>query len=197
MAEGQNGTPTSAPGNSGAAAGNSEAAPGNSEAAAAAKGPPLTVRVQYLKDMSFENPGAPATLAPTAGPRVGLSVDVKVNELADKEYEVVLTLRAEAKREETTVFLSEAHYGGVFAVGESVAKEHVQLLLLIEAPRLLFPFARSVLMDSIRDGGFPPLSIQPIDFLALYQQRVAKAREQQQSKQDSTASPTVATEASS
>ncbi len=170
-------------------------ATGDSGAAAAAKGPPLTVRVQYLKDMSFENPGAPATLVPTAGPRVGLSVDVNVNELPDKAYEVVLTLRAEAKREDDTVFLSEVHYGGVFAIGESVAKEHVQLLLLIEAPRLLFPFARSVLADSIREGGFPPLSIQPVDFLALYQQRVAQIRQQKQA--ESAASQPVATNASS
>lgn len=183
MAERPNGAPAGASGSSGTAD--------------TAKGPPLTVRIQYLKDMSFENPGAPATLVPTAGPRVGLSVDVKVNELADKEYEVVLTLRAEAKREEDTVFLSEAHYGGVFQIGETVAKEHVQLLLLIEAPRLLFPFARSVLVDSIRDGGFPPLSIQPIDFLALYQQRVAQAKKQQQSKQETAASPSVATDMSS
>ncbi len=183
MAEGPNGAPAGASGNSGPTD--------------AAKGPPLTVRVQYLKDMSFENPGAPGTLVPTVGPRVGLSVDVNVNELADKEYEVVLTLRAEAKREEKTVFLSEAHYGGVFQIGESVAKEHVQLLLLIEAPRLLFPFARSVLVNSIRDGGFPPLSIQPIDFLALYQQRVAQARQQQQAKTETTAPPAAATDTSS
>ncbi len=175
MAEAPNGGPATAAGNSG-----TTTAAGDSGTATAAKGPPLTVRVQYLKDMSFENPGAPKTLVPTAGPRVALSVDVAANEQGDKAYEVVLTLRAEAKNEEDTVFLSEVHYAGVFSIADSVAKEHVQLLLLIEAPRLLFPFARSILANSIRDGGFPPLSIQPIDFLALYQQRVAQARQQQQ-----------------
>ena len=172
---------------------------GNGGTTQTPKPPPLTVRVQYLKDMSFENPGAPATLVPTAGPKVALSVDVNASEVKDKEYEIVLTLRAEAKREEDTVFLSEVQYAGVFGIGQEVAKEHVQLLLLIEAPRLLFPFARSILADSIREGGFPPLSIQPIDFLALFQQRVAAARQAQADQQAAAtpAAPPAATDASS
>ena len=148
-------------------------------ATGAKKGPSLVIKTQYLKDLSFENPGAPAALTTSESPRVGLNVDVNANKLAEKNFEVVLTLRAEAKREESTLFLSEVHYAGVFSLGD-VAEEHVQLLLLIEAPRLLFPFARAILASSIREGGFPPLSVQPIDFLALYQQRVAQLRAQQE-----------------
>ena len=147
--------------------------------AAGAKKPSFVIRTQYLKDLSFENPGAPAALTAKENPRVGLSVDVNANKLAEKNYEVVLTLRAEAKRDEDTLFLADVHYAGVFSLGE-VADEHVQLLLLIEAPRLLFPFARAILASNIREGGFPPLSVQPIDFLALYQQRVAQLRTQQE-----------------
>ena len=182
MAEGTNGAPTGATGDGGAAP--------------AAKGPPLTVRTQYLKDMSFENPGAPASLMPTAGPKVALSVDVNAKDLGEQGYEVILTLRAEAKRDADAIFLGEVQYAGVFSVGESVAKEHVQLLLLIEAPRLLFPFARSILADSIREGGFPPLTIQPIDFLALYQQRVAHMKQQQGASQP-VSQPAAAVETSS
>ncbi len=180
MADGPNGAPTGATSEGGASP-------------TAAKGPPLTVRTQYLKDMSFENPGAPATLMPTAGPKVALSVDVNAKDLGDQGFEVVLMLRAEAKRDsDEVIFLGEVQYAGVFSMGEGVAKEHVQLLLLIEAPRLLFPYARSILTNSIRDGGFPPLTIQPIDFLALYQQRVAHMKQQQQQGAPQPASPAPA-----
>jgi preprotein translocase subunit SecB len=139
--------------------------------------PALAVNAQYVKDLSFENPNAPQSLMQMKGaPDVSVNVDVGVRKLADKTYEVVLGARGEGSSNGTALFIAEVQYAGVFTLGD-VPEEYVQPLLMIEAPRLLFPFARAIISDCVRDGGFPPLMIHPIDFVALYQQRVAQAQE--------------------
>jgi preprotein translocase subunit SecB len=141
--------------------------------------PPDGIRVQimgqYVKDLSFENPAAP--MAPAARPQIDLGVDLQARRLDGERFEVELKLRVSAKAEEKPVFLLELVYAGLFLI-QSAPEELLQQFLLIEAPHILFPFARRIVADAIRDGGMPPLMIEPIDFSALYR---AKQAEMQQS----------------
>ena len=138
-----------------------------------AAGPRLAILTQYVKDLSFENPKAPYGLQPGAPrPEIQINVDVQASQLAAEQYEVNIQLNIQARSGEEPVFLIELTYGGVFGLA-NIEPEHVQPLLLIECPRLLFPFARRVVADCSRDGGFPPLMIDPIDFVALFRRRVA------------------------
>ncbi len=134
---------------------------------------PMNVLVQYVKDFSFENPNAPQTLLPgQPQPQVNIGVDVQVRPAADDIYEVSLQLRAEAKQGETVAFLVELSYGGLFQIA-GLPQEHLRPVLMIEGPRLLFPFARAIVADATRDGGYPPLMINPIDFTDLYRRQAA------------------------
>ena len=135
--------------------------------------PPLVVKAQYVKDLSFENPRAPSSFQGLqTQPSIQISVNVGAQRLADPDYEVVLTINAEAKTGDDVLFLVELTYGGIVAIG-NVPPEHVRPLLLIEVPRLLFPFARNVIAEATREGGFPPLLIQPVDFVELYRREIA------------------------
>ncbi len=142
--------------------------------------PALMVNAQYVKDLSFENPRAPASLSDgqRPNPNVKVTIDVNARRLQEKRYEVVLTIRAEASHDEATLFLAEVHYAGLFTIGE-VPEEAIEPLLLVHAPHLLFPFARAIIADSVRDGGFAPLMVHPIDFASLYRQRKQKRAEGQ------------------
>lgn len=138
--------------------------------------PPLTLTAQYVKDLSFENPDAPQSLGNlNPPPAIKVDVDVEAKPLGGRYYEAILHVRATAEREDKTFFVVEVSYGGVCAVAEGVPDEHIQPLVMIEGPRLIFPFARAVVSDAVRDGGFPPLLINPIDFSALFQQMQANA----------------------
>lgn len=128
---------------------------------------------QYVKDLSFENPGAPMNLA--ARPKIDLGVDLQARRLDGERFEAELKLRVSATAEDKTVFLLELVYGGLFLI-QNVPDEILQQVLLIEAPHLLFPFARRIVADAIRDGGMPPLMIEPIDFAALYRAKTAEAQ---------------------
>jgi preprotein translocase subunit SecB len=130
----------------------------------------MQVLGQYVKDLSFENPGAP--MAMTVRPAIDLGVDLQARRLDQDRYEVELKLRVAAKGEEKTLFLLELVYAGMLVV-QNVPEEFLQQMLLIEAPHMLFPFARRVVADTIRDGGMPPLMIEPIDFAALYRARMS------------------------
>ncbi len=141
--------------------------------------PPLVVNVQYIKDLSFEVPNAPEIYATLRSqPQVAINLDVQARALQDGQnvYEVVLAVKAEAREpvqnggEGRPVFIAELQYAGVFTLN-GVPQESVEPLLLIECPRLLFPFARAVLSDVTREGGFPPVLLQPIDFVGLWQSR--------------------------
>jgi len=143
----------------------------------------VTFRIlgQYLKDLSFENPNAPASLNPEAeSPNIEISVNVNANVLAENTYEVELALKAMATAGEQTIFAVELLYAGVFQV-ENFPDENLQPLILIECPRMLFPFARQILASASRDGGYPPLLLDPIDFSGLYQQKMAEAAEEEAS----------------
>ena len=152
----------------GEAAGNPQGnAPGNPAAA----GFPLTVVSQYLKDFSFENPGGPdALLSLKEVPHGTVKVDVRVQPRTPPEIEIVLFLAVEAKAADKTVYVVECEYGGLFRLGR-VTQDVVLPLIMIEAPRLLFPFARQIVANAAAAGGFPPLMINPIDFAALYREK--------------------------
>jgi len=143
------------------------------EGAAPGQAPTVNVLGQYVKDMSFENPNAPQSLAPTEeAPTININVNVDANKVGDdEEFEVVLTLEARAENDDQTLFNVEIVYAGVFRIG-NVPEEHMHPFVLIECPRLLFPFARQMLSEATRNGGYPPLMIDPIDFAALYQQNM-------------------------
>ncbi len=144
-----------------------DAQPQENGSAAAAR-PMLTIGAQYIKDLSFENPLGPEGLAKlTQNPQVEVEVNTSARLLAEDAYEVALFIRAEAQSGDATAFIVELTYAGIVIVGD-VADEDVQPLVLIEGPRHLFPFARSVVANMTRDGGFPPMMIDPIDFAALY-----------------------------
>jgi preprotein translocase subunit SecB len=144
-------------------------------AAAQQQAPRLSILTQYIKDLSFENPRAPygAQLGQTR-PEIQIQVDVRVTQLGEGQHEVVVDLNIDAKTGENQVFLVELAYGGLFQVA-NIPQESLQPVLLVECPRLLFPFARRIVADCTRDGGFPPLMIDPIDFLTLYRRRLQQA----------------------
>jgi preprotein translocase subunit SecB len=130
--------------------------------------PQLTVNVQYVKDLSFENPNAPQSLTRQAAqPQVTINVDVQARGVAESMYEVTLRLTANAAQGSETAFVAELLYAGVFTL-RNIPREHIEAVCLIECPRLLFPFARRIMADVTRDGGFPPLMMEPIDFVDLY-----------------------------
>ena len=140
--------------------------------------PTFGVVSQYVKDLSFENPNAPHSLGQSLpGGGVKIEINVAGRPLSGNTYEVELTIEARAGDDDTVVFNLELVYGGVFRV-ENVPQESIHPLVMIEGPRLLFPFARQVLGDATRNGGFPPLLLDPIDFAALYRQRAAQAQTQ-------------------
>jgi preprotein translocase subunit SecB len=132
---------------------------------------PLTVVHQYLKDFSFENPNAANGFAPLKEMPTGfIRVDVRVKPMTPPDIEVSLFLAAEAKIGDTTIYVVESEYAGVFRLGK-VPQEHMLPLIMIEAPRLLFPFSRQLIATAVQAGGFPPLYINPVDFVQLYRDR--------------------------
>jgi len=133
---------------------------------------PLTLNIQFTKDLSFEVPGAPEIFATLREqPRVDLALDVQARPIQEGEnvFEVSLMIRADAKVGEIQCFIAELTYCGIFTI--NVPQEHLEPVLLVECPRLLFPFARNILADVTREGGFPPVMLNPIDFVQLWQNR--------------------------
>ena len=146
----------------------------NAAAAGNGAAPALNVLVQYTKDLSFESPGAPTTLrARDKAPNISINVNVNANPVGETEFDVQLSLNAKAVDGEQVLFNVELVYGGVFRVA-GFPQEHMLPILFIECPRMLFPFARQIVADCTRNGGFPPLMIDPIDFAQMFQQRVAQ-----------------------
>ena len=135
--------------------------------------PRIQIVGQYVKDLSFENPGAPATL--TQRPSIDLGVDLQARRRDPENFEVELKLRVTAKAEDKPVFLLELVYAGLFQV-QNIPEEILQQVLLIEGPHLIFPFARRIVADVVRDGGMPPLMIEPIDFAGLYRAKTAQSQ---------------------
>jgi len=136
--------------------------------------PSLAALGQYIKDFSFENPNAPASLAPRdTGPSISISVNVNAKQPGETDFEVELTLEGKALDGTQTMFQFELVFAGLFRI-QNIPAENIQAVVMIECPRLLFPFARQIVADAVRNGGFPPLLIDPIDFAALYRQRLAQ-----------------------
>ena len=152
-------------------------ADGTSETTPPSSGPQqLILNAQYIKDMSFENPRAPQSLVqPAAQPEVEINVDVKARNLNPDVFEVVLTINATARAQGEAVFVVELAYGSVVTIHNATA-EMLPMLVLVETPRILFPFARAIIANATRDGGFPPLMINPIDFAELLRRQQADAQ---------------------
>lgn len=141
--------------------------------AQAASGNPITIHAQYIKDLSFENPNAPESVALQQQPQINIDVDVEARTTQDQKlHEVVLKLEVKANIGEKVGFIAELQYGAVVTL--EVPDEHRLPVLLIEVPRLLFPFARKIIADLTADGGFPPLMMHPIDFADLFRKKFAE-----------------------
>jgi preprotein translocase subunit SecB len=139
--------------------------------------PQLNVLAQYTKDLSFENPNAPRSLGPQENaPNITIQVNVNLRQMAETDYEVELLLEGSAVDGATTLFKFDVTYAGVFRL-QNIPEAEMHPILMIECPRLMFPFARQIVADAVRAGGFPPLLIDPIDFHNLYRQRAAEAQQ--------------------
>ncbi len=134
--------------------------------------PSLKILGQYLKDLSFENPNAPLSLAPQQQqPDINISVNVNARNLGPSDFEVELHLDAKATADGKVIFAADLLYAGMFRL-ENFPANLLHPAVLIECPRMLFPFARQILADATRNGGFPPLMLDPIDFTVMYQRRL-------------------------
>ena len=147
---------------------------GTAENAGADQGQQLVIHTQYIKDFSFENPGAPQVLMDQGGqPEMEINVNVTATPLNEERlFEVVLSIRATASRDDQDIFIAELSYAAILSVAESVAENTIHPIVMIEGPRMIFPFARAILSETTQAGGFMPLNIQPIDFIRVYQQGI-------------------------
>ena len=150
------------------------AANGNGGAAPTEEGATLNALAQYTKDLSFENPNAPRSLQPQeSGPQISIQVNVNAKQLQEADFEIELTLQGDAKVGAEVLFAFELTYAGIFRI-RGVPPDQLHPVVMIECPRLLFPFARQIVAEAVRNGGFPPLYIDPIDFVVLYRQKLAE-----------------------
>lgn len=130
--------------------------------------PSMRVLAQYIKDLSFENPNAPASLRDGETPKIDLQLDVSARGMEDPQvFEVDLKISAKSERDGQALFVIELVYAGLFQF-QGITQESLEPMLLIECPRILFPFARQIVADCSRNGGFPPLMLDPMDFASLY-----------------------------
>lgn len=138
--------------------------------------PQIGVLAQYVKDLSFENPNAPRSMAPSAQqPAINIQINVDAAPMSETDVEVTLRLEGRAESQGMMLFSFELVFCGVFRI-QNVPADSMQPVVLIECPRLLFPFAREIIANVTRNGGFPPLLLEPMDFVALYRQRMAAAQ---------------------
>ncbi len=151
--------------------------------------PPITINAQYIKDLSFEAPLAPGIfqIMQQKQPDINVTVNVEANGFEENVFEIILSISAHATVEEDTAFLLELDYAGVFTL--HAEREHLHPLAYIECPRLLFPFARSILANATREGGFPPLMLGTVDFVAMFQQEILS---QKAASEAETAAPSEA-----
>ena len=159
---------------SGGEAGNTQA---SGQSTAELGQPHIGITHQYVKDISFENPNAPESLLSSKElPRIEVNVDVNAKAANDSRFEVSLRITAGAKQDDTTIFVVEVIYAGLFVL-QNIPPDQVQAVCLIECPRLLFPYARRIVSDLTRDGGFPPLLLDPIDFAELFRHHMAQQQQ--------------------
>jgi len=161
-----------------------EGAPGTSAADTAPDTPAqpqIKMLVHFIRDLSFENVGAMQGIIGQGNPEVSVNVNLDGNSIGDDRYQVAMKINTTAKSEEGTRFIVELDYGAIFTIN-GAAEDHIHPLVFVECPRLLLPFARRVIADVTRDGGYPPLMIDNVDFATLYRQRLAQFRSEQQSE---------------
>ncbi len=158
-------------------AGESQAPEGTQQQASPETEARLLVHRHYVKDLSFENPNAPAIYTSRETPSIKVQIDVNATRLGERLFEVTLGTKVNANIEDKTVFHIELDFAGVAKVGDKVEEAHIEPILSVEVPHLLFPFARNIVADVTRDGGYPPLLINPVDFAALRQQKHAEAQQ--------------------
>ena len=140
----------------------------------AQQGPMLSILAQYTKDQSFENPNAPDSLrSGLAAPEIQIGIEIGRQMLEGDNVEVTLMLKAEARRGDQTAFIAELEYAGLFAF-KGVGVEEIQPLILIECPRLLFPFARQIMAEMTQNGGYPPIMLEPPDFAAMFRDEMMR-----------------------
>lgn len=156
------------------------AAPPAGAPAPGASGQPMLNQVgMYMRDLSFENPGGPQSLLSGGGaPKFNVSINVGVKKQTDDLYAVELTFQAKTERDNAVLFNIELIYGGIFRL-RNIAEKDMAPALMIECPRLIFPFARQVLANVTQAGGFPPLLMDPVDFVQIYRQNLANIAAQQ------------------
>ena len=146
---------------------------GNGNGSQADTAPSITAMVQYTKDFSFENPNAPRSLGPQEKPpNISIQVNVNARQVAETDFEVNILLEGSAGEGAGLLFKFELDYAGLFRL-RNIAPNDMHPVVMSECPRLLFPFARQIIADAVRGGGFPPLYIDPIDFAALYRKRLS------------------------
>lgn len=148
---------------------------------------PITIHAQYIKDLSFENPNAPDTLRPDANssgkPEMQVNVNLNSTPMQDKGFhEVVLSIEAQARHGDKILFIAELQYGVVCSVSSRIPEQHVHPLVMIEAPKLAFPFVRQIICDMVIQGGYPPLMLNPVDFESLYISQYKAEQEKQEAK---------------
>lgn len=155
---------------------------GAAEKAGEEQAPQLSIVTQYIKDLSFENPNSPNSLLPKEKqPEINININVNANPLSETDFEVILKLEAKAGAGKEMMFNTDLTYAGIFRL-VNIPEEAMHAAILIECPRLLFPFARQIVAEATRNGGFPPLMIDPVDFARLYQQRMAEAAAAEEAK---------------
>ena len=138
------------------------------------KAPMLSVLAQYTKDQSFENPNAPDSLrSGLSAPEIQINIEIGRQMLEGDNIEVTLMLKAEAKRGDTIAFIAELEYAGLFAFA-GVSAEEIQPLIMIECPRLLFPFSRQIMAEMTQNGGFPPIMLEPPDFAGMFRDEMMR-----------------------
>ena len=135
--------------------------------------PQLSVVAQYIKDFSFENPNAPQSMTVTTQPQIAIQINVAAKPVAETDVEVTLKLEGKAENNGGLMFRFELEFAGVFRI-QNVPPESMNPVVLIECPRLLFPFAREIVATTVRNGGFPPLLLDPVDFVGLYRQKMGE-----------------------
>ena len=134
--------------------------------------PRLKLTSQYIKDLSFENPNAPQIYSElTAESGIDVTINVDLTHMQERLYEVVLSISVKASSKDKVAFVIDLEFAGLASATQRVPDDDVEHLMLTEVPRHLFPFARAIIGDVTRDGGFPPLLINPLDFEELYRHR--------------------------
>lgn len=140
---------------------------------------PLIVNSQYIKDFSFENPNPLSHIMNTKErPSISVHIEAQADNIEERTFEVTLHVNVDAKRKKEQVFLLDLEYAGAFTIGNEVPEEYIRPILMIECPRILFPFVRNLVAVAVQEGGYPPLLLTPVDFADLYQRQVDQEKAQ-------------------